>query len=395
MKAALGAALLAWALVYLGAVAAAFARARARAREGSRAESARRVILVRPCCGAEAGLVERLAEASGAAHVVLAVGSAGDGALPAAYAACARLVAAGVSAEVLVTGASAPNRKAHQIALALERATIADFDTVAVLDSDVDARDVHLGELAAVLDGSGVAAAWRAPVHRGPGATWGDRLTAAVLSASMHAFPVLAGIDGAGMVGKCFVVDRRALEQVGGFSQLTGVLAEDMALARRLRAAGLTIACAGAPIDTAGARRTTRDAIERFARWATAIRAQRPALLATYPLFFFPSLLLPPLALAVDGSRLGAVAASVLVASRLALALVADRASGRRSPIARLLADAVLADVALAAATTLALVRRDFAWRGVPLAVGPLGQLVEPGPASLAVAAPASREARP
>lgn len=393
VSAVLSFALLAWALVYVGAVAVASIRAWRRSK-GEAVRSKRRVLLVRPCAGSEPGLVGRLSSAAGADSVVLAVASRADSALPAALEACTRLSSTGAEAEVVVTGADAPNRKAHQLAVVLERARANDFDAVAVLDSDVDARDVDVRELAAGLD-ERVAAVWRAPVHRGPGTTLGDRATAAVLSASMHSFPLLAGIDGGGMVGKCFVVDRRALARVGGFADLTRALAEDMELGRRLRAAGLDVVCAAGVVDTAGSGRTLRAAVERFARWAVAIRAQRPVHLASYPLFFFPALLVPVLALAVEDRLVGAVAAALVTGARVALALVADRAAGRRSGLGSLLVDAAIADVVLACAAARAVARRGFRWRGIALAVGEGGQLFEViDPPSPGVSGGAPREAR-
>jgi ceramide glucosyltransferase len=109
--------------------------------------------------------------------------------------------------------------------------------------------------------------------------------------------------------------------------------------------------------------------VARLARWLRVIRAQRPALLATYPLVLAP---LPGQLLLA--AALGAPAlAALALAGRLVVALLARRASGLPLPGAAL--DALVADPLLLAAWLAALGSRRFRWRGVPLRIGPGGRL--------------------
>jgi ceramide glucosyltransferase len=95
------------------------------------------------------------------------------------------------------------------------------------------------------------------------------------------------------------------------------------------------------------------------------IRAQRPALLPSYPLLFFatPLILLLSAVCAAGAPLLGAAAALLAIASRLAVALVASRAAGRRLGLGRAAIDALLADALLAAAFARALRSREVVWR--------------------------------
>ncbi len=331
------------------------------------------VLVVRPCAGGEPRLEETLASTARLpreARVVFAVAEERDAAYAVACAVSERLRADGRDVTVRMTRAQGANQKAAQLARVLAGETAA----VAVnVDSDVDCATVDLGALvAAVTADDRVGAAWL-PVVEDGGETWGDRASDALLAGSLHAFPLLARLDPAGLVGKVVALRREALDTIGGFDALAAYLGEDMELARRLRAAGMrTVALPGAAVSRARGR-AWGDVVTRYARWVTVIRAQRPALLASYPGLFFATPLL-----VAGGAMAGAPAVVALaLGARVVAAVAARRASG--TDVTRAAADVVLGDELLACAFVKAMASREVRWRGRVLAVDAGGVLREVG----------------
>lgn len=381
MLGALGAVALGWALA-VGCVEVeavrrlAFARLRPPRPPGG--AIAARVLVIRPCAGRDPWLDKALtslasARRSFALACRIAVADASDGAHPAAVAAAGALAAAGIDATVILTAPRGPNRKAAQLA-AVVAAEEAPFDLILVADGDVDLAGADLDALVApLLARPDLGSTWAPPVEVSPARTLGDRASGALLGASLHAFPLLARLDRGGLVGKLFAVRAAALAQVGGFGALTAHLGEDMELSRRLRRAGLAVEAAPIVARSLASGRTWDQVEDRFGRWIKVIRAQRPALLASYPLLFFATLPIVALALAAAPSS-PAIAAAVIaaaVALRLAVAFAASSASGRRVA----LADVALADALLACAFLRALRSRRVVWRDKALRIDRRGLL--------------------
>lgn len=386
-----------WAQVaaFVGALATARAWRR-RQQEGAAAHAEAHVgsvVLVRPCAGNEPSLRLTLGSSgvvtavAPGARVVLAVASRQDAAYPVASEVCAELRSQGVDAEVVETHAATANAKSGQLAAALrgERASV-----VMVADSDVMLGSGEVRALLSTLERSGAAAAWVPPSEVAAASTLGDRASHALLCGSLHAFPLLCGLDEGGMVGKLFAVRRAALESVGGFETLGDVLGEDMELSRRLRDAGLGVAAAPAVARSLASGRTLAATVERTTRWLQVIRAQRPSLLTSYPLLFFPTL--PLLLLAALGPLRPGVAALVAVlalAGRLGVAASARWFTLKTPPGFATLIDTMLADLLLMTSFGRALTRRTVAWRGRSLALTPGGRLVVRGGQVARVAATA------
>jgi ceramide glucosyltransferase len=101
------------------------------------------------------------------------------------------------------------------------------------------------------------------------------------------------------------------------------------------------------------------------------IRAQRPGLLASYPLLFFATgpIVLCAAAAAPGSPALAGGAAAAAIGLRLAVARAAATASGRRLPLHRAAADAALADAMLASAFVRALRSREVVWRETALRI--------------------------
>jgi ceramide glucosyltransferase len=374
-----------WVAMYAAAAVIAVARAMARraserdesATEGAsaRASDDESVVLVRAVAGEEVGLARRLAQTGGAGLVIFAVGSRTDPAEPIAQRVAARLRSRGVDATVFVTNAVGPNHKADQLArtLALPRARARQI--VVVADGDVELGHDGVERLVGALGESD--AVWAPPVERGGTRTWGDRASHAVLDASLHSFPLLAGIDPYGLVGKLFGVRRSALEAAGGFDALTRHLGEDMELARRLRLLGRVVTVAPQLAIATAEGRSLRDVVARYARWLLVVRAQRPLLLVSYPLLLAASpvlLAIVAVAIARHDGALATVAVSGL-AVRFGIACFARATAGLSiAPLAAAV-QMLTGDVVLLIALAMACTARDLTWRGRRLVIAPDGTL--------------------
>lgn len=340
-------------------------------------------LIIRPCAGAEPHLERALASLRDALSTSIlrcrfAIASAADAALPAARRACETLRAAGIDAEIVITGAEGPNRKAAQIEAVLAREGEVS-GPILIADSDVDLAGVRLDALIHPLMSGDADAVWAPPVERDAAATFGDRASVALLAGSLHAFPLLAALDERGLVGKLFSVRGDALRAAGGFASLTQILGEDIELSRRIQARGGSVRVAPFAVQSLASGRSFTQVVERYARWLVIIRAQRPWLLASYPALFFASpILLALSALAAPIAPAAALTAALLtLGSRLSLAVAAARAAGRRVTPGAVLTDILLADVLLALAFARALRTRTVVWRSTVLTVDRSGVLRE------------------
>lgn len=377
-------AVLSWAQIaaFVGALASfRGVQGRARALRGLPAATApAKVLLIRPCAGCEPMLeralrssraMERVAPGS---RVVLAVASSKDEAYPVALQVQRELASEGIDIVVTETRAATPNAKSGQLAAVLSREP---SSVVVVADSDVELGEAELRGLLVALEGPGVGAAWVPPAEIGPARTSGDRASQALLSASLHAFPVLSGIDGEGMVGKLFAARREALAAVGGFEALCDVLGEDMELARRLHRKGLRIAAVPLLARSLAGGRSIAAVVDRYTRWLQVIRAQRPSLLLSYPLLFFPTLPLLLLALfAPLNPWVAGATAALALSGRLLVAATARFLVDNRASRGGLWMDAMIGDLLLMSSFVRALSRRTVEWRGRTLAITPRGRLV-------------------
>ena len=307
-----------------------------------------RVLLVRPCADQHAALAAALASTPPNVETVFALRDERDEAAPMALSVARQLP----NARVVFTHASAPNRKAAQLAAATASRS---FDVLVVADDDVAFDPDTLARLLAPLGDPRVAASWAAPVEIAP-RTFGDRASAAVLCGSLHSFSILAALDATVFVGKLFAVRASALGEAGGFASLSDYLGEDTELARRLRARGHRVVRADVAARSLACDRSLGDVIARYARWIAVMRAQRPALVCAYPMLIAAT---PSIALA-GLARHDAIA---LFFAAFALVTRFVLARSRRGS----LAFALVADVVLLAAFVRALASRRVVWRGVPL----------------------------
>jgi ceramide glucosyltransferase len=345
-----------------------------------------RVLLVRPCAGAEPELGRTLSSTRAAVgplgHAVrvrFSTESADDAAAPVAAAAAADLRAEGIDARWVVAPTTAPNRKAGQLAAVVDADDA--HDLVVVVDSDIDLHGLDLRRLVGpiVAGHMGPVARWCAPVERGTPRTLGDRVSAAVLGGSLHAFALLRGVDPDGLVGKTFAVRSHALRAAGGFAALGDRIGEDAELSARLRRAGGRVEVDAQIVASRAAGRSLRGILDRYTRWCAVVRTQRPRLLASYPLLIAAAPLLVTAAWLVGAPQI----AGAVALGRIGIAIAARRLASRPRSVAGVLFDATIADLAVLVAWSRALSARHVGWRERRLRLLPDGRLLSeptPGP---------------
>ena len=345
----------AWACVWIAF--ASLVLARARPLRSPAPAFDRRVLVVRPCSGAEPRLHANLLSVADAARrlgpdvrIVMTVANEGDPAFAVALHAAEVLRTNGLSAHAVIAPTTAANRKAGQLAAIVDRD---DASIVVVADSDVDLHDTDLRELVGALEHA--AAAWCAPVETSP-STFGDRVSAAILGASLQAFVLLRGVDEQGLVGKLFAVRMRALRDIGGFAALTDRLGEDVELARRIRRKGGDIVAARVVATSTASGRSLRSVVDRYVRWLVTVRAQRPLRFASYPALIGAAPLVMVFAILHDLPALGIGVAAL----RIAVAVKARRLAAQ--PLDPVF-DLLLADAVLLLAWLRAAVARRVIWR--------------------------------
>lgn len=343
--------------------------------------------MLRPCAGSEPDLLGRLLSSAAVVserplRIRFAVSNALDPAYATAAEAARRLREAQVDADVVLSGGGGPNRKVAQLAAVVRNSGNVE-PALIVVDSDVDLNGFDLDTMIDIMEAdSSVGALWAPSYDCGPIETFGDRASHATLNGSFHAFPLLCGIDPTALMGKTFAVQRRALDAIGGFDALIEYLGEDVEISRRLREAGYRVEPAPMAVPSMTRGRSLNDVVSRFARWITVIRAQRPFLMLSYPIFMFAGVLLVIGGTLVgtfgSGWPVGASASLALcvILTRVGLSVTARYFCGLSfSPLTAVI-DAIVSDVVLALAFLRACRSRRFEWRGVPLAIDREGRLV-------------------
>ncbi|MFH1807289.1 MAG: glycosyltransferase [Pseudomonadota bacterium] len=330
-----------------------------------------RVLLVRPCAGDEPYLERCLSSVVRARHhldlrIVHGVSQADDGAVPTIVRVVELIRAAGLQAEHRVVAPRGPNLKASTLS-GLTEELAGQFDVVVNVDSNVDLEGFDLDALVAPLVAdTGVGATWAPPHEHSDAPTLGSRAAEAVLSGSLHAFGLLMGLDPAGLVGKTWALRSDALQAMGGFSPLVNYLGEDHELAARVQRAGLRVVPMPSPVRSLVDRRSVDDTVQRQARWLMVIRAQRPWLLLTYPMFFCgaPAVTLLAWLGSLAQPRVAGWALLLAWAARWTQSALARLFSNSRPGISIAVVDALLGDWVLWRSLARSLGSREFAWRG-------------------------------
>lgn len=338
------------------------------------------VSILKPLCGVDDGLVANLATFAALDYpvyeVLLGLRSADDGAFAAAREAVRRWP--GRFRIVFQRGEPGGNPKVNQL-ITLARA--ARHDLLVVSDSNVRVEAGYLAGIAALLDDEEVGLVTHPIVGVGE-ASVGSLMDALHLAGAIAPGVVAAKRLGGRdvVVGKSMAFRRRDLEALGGFEVVKDVLAEDYVLgvmvSRRL---GKRVAVGRRPVQSVSERRSVGDFAARYRRWSVLQRQ------AVGPAIHSAQALLNPVLLAAAATVLERTpgALGLLAATCGAKALI-DGASARalRPGGFRVAQLAIVPakDLLIGAAWAYALVRRDVAWRGTRLVVGP-GTRIEPRPA--------------
>ncbi|HEX9244407.1 MAG TPA: ceramide glucosyltransferase [Anaeromyxobacter sp.] len=338
------------------------------------------ISILKPLCGVDDGLEENLASFAALDwpdfEVVLGVRSSSDAAYPLARAAVRRWP--GRFRAVLQRGAPGLNPKVNQL-LTLARA--ARHELLVISDSNVRVEPGYLSEIAALLEDERVGMVTN-PIS-GEGEAWVGSLMDHLHLASWVTPAMIAGkrlrlrdI----VVGKSMALRRRDLEAMGGFDAVRNVLAEDYVMGQMVASVlGKRVAVARTPVRNVSARRSLRDFVGRYERWAVLQRHSVGRL--TYSSFVLSNpVLLAALGAAVEPTVpvLGALGGTCVL--KIALDAAAARLLRPGGFRLRQLAMIPAKDLAFGAAWAVGLFRNEVAWRGNKIVVGP-GTRIVPLPA--------------
>ena len=347
------------------------------------------ICILRPCEGSEPGLYENLlssltAPYPGRRRVVLLCPSP----LDAAYATVEKVAEAAtpeLPVEIVLTRPEARlNRKVAQLSVGLARS---EEPIVITADSDVLLHEQDLPTLVAMVCGppstptkkGQVGIAFASPVEQAPRTIW-DRFSSALVGGSAQNFMALYGlyrlIGGVpSMAGALLAISRSALVEIGGLQAVRTILGEDYELARRLCEAGYSVEQSPLPAHCSDGGRSLRGVIARVSRWLMVVRAQRPLLLLTYPVFMAAT---PPLLVSALWLRtpLLSILATALLTSRALLSWLLRRAQGVQSGPLTSVAEVLAAELLLWAGLVQALATRQVSWRGYRFRIARGGHMI-------------------
>jgi ceramide glucosyltransferase len=245
-------------------------------------------------------------------------------------------------------------------------------DIVVLSDSDMAVEHDYLARLIAALDRPRVGAV--TCLYRGRGDTgfW-SRLGAAGLSYQFlpnATFATAIGQIGDACMGSTIALRRETLDTIGGFTAFAGILADDHALGKAVRARGLDIVIPPMLL-THGSDETSLSSLWRHElRWAATVRG------LTHVIAYAGSLITFPLPLAVIGAffhpAAGIALTLVALTTRVVVAGVVDTVA-RASTVSKWLLPA--RDFLSLAIFVASYAARSVDWRGTRLTMGPDGRI--------------------
>jgi ceramide glucosyltransferase len=338
------------------------------------------VSILKPLCGIDDELEANLATFAHLDYpeyeVVLGVRCARDPAFAVARAAARRWP--GRFRVVLQRGEPGRNPKVNQL-VTLERA--ARHAVLVVSDSNVRVEPGYLAEIVALLEDDAVGLVTHPIAGLGAerlGALMDHLHLAGSITPAIVTTRRLAGRDI--VVGKSMALRRGDLEAMGGFVAVRDVLAEDYVMGCMVSSVlGKRVAVARRPIRNVSCRASVGQFAARYRRWGVLQRQ------AAGPLAYAGLALLNPVLLAAAGAAVSwtpAAAASLgaVCATKIALDEAAARALRPGGFRWHELALVPLKDLVFGTAWAFALFRRDIAWRGTRIRVGPGTRIEAPRP---------------
>ncbi len=269
--------------------------------------------ILKPLDGAEPDLFARLAslctqDYPGPIEIICGVQSGSDPAIEVVRRLQARFPDVPITIQVDAR-AHGYNRKVSNLINILP---LARFETLVMCDSDIEADPGYLADAVATLEQPNVGAATF--LYHGVGARSVPSRLAALAINTQFLPQVVAALRfrlAQPCLGPTIAMRRRTLDEIGGLHAFADVLAEDHAIGKAVRDAGLEVAFAPGSIGhvcfDSGA-------------WATLARQLRVArtIRCIDPIGYAGTALAHPFALAVVGALLGAGGAGVMMAGALA-----------------------------------------------------------------------------
>ncbi|HUI95784.1 MAG TPA: bacteriohopanetetrol glucosamine biosynthesis glycosyltransferase HpnI [Xanthobacteraceae bacterium] len=285
------------------------------------------VTILKPLCGAEPDLFARLAsfctqDYPGPIELVCGVQTMSDPAIDVVRRLQVRYAAVPITIQV-DTHEHGCNRKVSNL---INMLPLARYDTLVICDSDMEVGSGYLAETIATLERSEGGAA-TCLYHGIACETVPSRLAA--LAINTHFLPQAVAAFRFRLAQPCFgatiAIRRTALNQIGGLRAFADVLAEDYAIGKAVRNAGLEVALAPGSLGHVCLDVGVGAMLSRQLRVARTIKV-------IDPIGYAGTAIAHPFALAVLGVLLGASGAGGLVAGALAcrimLCMAVQRAFG-------------------------------------------------------------------
>lgn len=338
----------------------------------------RPVSILKPLCGAEAGLYANLLSFCRQDHpayeVLMAIQDPEDPALPVAGK-VASVAPEGRPRVIVDARIRGTNRKVSNLETVLAEAA---HDLFVIADSDMRVAPTYLREITGLLEDPEVGLVTCLYVGRSAGGVWAD-LGAMFINYGFLP-SVLAGErlqPGEACFGATMAMRRDTLERIGGLASLRDQLADDYQLGAQVRAAGLRIALSPHLVDTFVSESHVGSLLRHELRWARTVRLIAPAgylgsAITHASVLGFMTLL------AGSFSLVGWAIFGVAIASRLHLVRTVNGALGLRHAPFWLLP---LRDVLSFAIFVASFLGRSVAWRGRTLRVGADGRMTVTGEA--------------
>lgn len=332
------------------------------------------VSVLKPLCGDEAGLAERVAQVCdqdypGKVQIIFGVRDPLDAAVPVIR----RLIADHPHADIELVIDDRVYGSNLKISNLMNMERRVRYDTLVVADSDVSVTPDYLTHLMATLGQPGVGYATCAYFGAPTGNIW-SRISA--MAIDYHWIPSVAFGLRLKLAKPCFgptmAFRKDVFERAGGFSAFADRLADDFEIGHAIRALGYGFAISPIPIGHACPETDAASVLSHELRWARTIRLIDPAgyggTVICHPLLFAIVG-----AILMQGAAPGLLAIVLALAARLFVIIEVDRiAKPRRAnwwlvPLRDLLSIGVFGASFMGS---------NVMWRGRKLRIGANGVLV-------------------
>ena len=236
------------------------------------------VSILKPLFRAEAQLSENIQtylrqDYPGKTQFVFGVQDPDDSAIPIVRSLIARYPEVDIQL-VINAAAHGSNRKVSNL---INMAEVARYSVIVAADSDVAVGPNYLSTVAATLTRPGVGAV--TCLYRGlPSGGFWSRLSA--MAVDDHFLPTTILGLALGLARPCLgatiALSRETLSRIGGFEGVANQLADDYAIGKAVRAAGLKVVVSSMLVDHAFEERSPHEMVRHELRWARTIFAVDP-----------------------------------------------------------------------------------------------------------------------